>query len=101
MLQGIVLSVRVCVHVYSRYLVNDVIPKVLGCQDKHTVEDVSGLFNQLLPPAVVVVLSLQPGNLWGIVYEWSGEWGCVSTVYTKNQRVPKSTERRNRQATLD
>ena len=66
MLQGIVLSVHVCVHVYSRYLVDNVIPKVLGCQDKHSVEDVSGLFNQLLPPAVVVVLSLQPGNLWGI-----------------------------------
>ena len=55
----------VCVHAY---LVNDVISKVLGRQDKHSVKDVSGLFNQLLPASMVVVLSLQPGNL---PCEWS------------------------------
>ena len=61
-------KLRICYKVscylsVSAYLVNDVIPKVLGRQDKHSVEDVSGLFNQLLPPAMVVVLSLQPRNL--------------------------------------
>ena len=54
-----------CVRVY---LVNDVISKVLGRQDKHSVKDISGLFNQLFPAPVVVVLSLQPRNLQ---CEWS------------------------------
>jgi len=61
--KGLVLTectMRVCA-----YLINYVISGVLGCQDKHPVEHICGLLDELLPPPMIVVLPRQARHLRG------------------------------------
>lgn len=56
------------------YLINDVISGVLGRQDKHPVEHVRGLFDELFPSPVIVVLPRQARHLCGRKCE--SVWMC-------------------------
>ena len=73
------------------YLIDDVISGVLGCQDKHPVEDVCSLFDELLPPPVIVVLPRQARHLRGCECGSVRVWMCYVLYGMSFPQAPTTT----------
>ena len=62
-----------------QHLVNDVVPVVLGSEQEQSVEDVSGLLDESLKPAPVVLLATESRHLHPLHDQVSPQYGVSLT----------------------